>query len=507
MFLIRWIQGRCHERQLIELAEPPSESSGRLYVDNQEHPLIEEADHTPTSGKGLQPEEHDAILYGLQQTMDPVIAAQVYNDRHCALLSRLPEELLLSIVEFLRDDDAAIHCLRIVSRKFLRLLNPQSVFWGRRAYLRRNGGDAFYLHDNLRLEFRKLLQRDGRCSNCRHWNNTHPDIISDDCKFQQRFRLDTSWCDQMQYCSACNCLHDSQQFSSYNQKPDSNLRVCLGHEGAVYLCEHVQITWSSIKAHISTWQQSQQARTGDWQAWLRSFKVECQDPSHDTRCTPAEAPTWPRARLCTSNLKPDIIVLNLEWEPHIRIDAITLTANGKIPASELRGVFKKFREVGPVDTLCPSHRPDHFPELACSSSQTPLGAVIHFETGECDITAQKLPPLPGISWQLDQRHGRGHNGKNLTIQPHYLKNAVSTGLPSQCLIVSYEKDVMICQTRALVIPSTKLVPTDHWLHAMDTRSYPHPQASHIRPQCRDEGCVNYYRRRRDYYTCSPSFRV
>ena len=51
-------------------------------------------------------------------------------------------------------------------------------------------------------------------------------------------------------------------------------------------------------------------------------------------------------------------------------------------------------------------------------------------------------------------------------------------------------------------PALKIIPTDHLLHAMDTQTHPHPQASHIRPQCRDVACVNYYQRRKDYYFCT-----
>lgn len=60
---------------------------------------------------------------------------------------------------------------------------------------------------------------------------------------------------------------------------------------------------------------------------------------------------------------------------------------------------------------------------------------------------------------------------------------------------------MVCTTRALVDLSVKINPTDHWLHAMDTKSYTHPQGNSVRPQCKDVACVNYYQRRKDSYHC------
>lgn len=72
----------------------------------------------------------ESKFLGLQRTMDPLMAPQVYNIRFCPLISRPPEELLLCIVDFLCDDVVALMCLRIVSRIFLRLINSQTVFWG-----------------------------------------------------------------------------------------------------------------------------------------------------------------------------------------------------------------------------------------------------------------------------------------------------------------------------------------------------------------------------------------
>ncbi|XPS75593.1 hypothetical protein M3J07_007667 [Ascochyta lentis] len=473
----------------------------------EEHHLGEETKARETE-KPSHPERRDdqrtqtllLALGELQRAMDPLIAVQVYNHRFCPLISQLPEELLLCICDFLRDDFAALLCLRIASRIFLRLLNSDRIYlWGAKTCSIR--GEAFYLHDAPKLRFRQLLQRDGRCNTCKRWTAAHASQLLDDCKFQQTSRR-LSLRSRV-HCNACDSLHDVFQFPQqpfwYQPK-----QICLGQQGMVQLCAHVSITWAKVKAHIDDWRQNQSG--GDWQACLDSFRIECYDPSHDTRCTVLVAQTWPRARLATSIRNPDIVVLNLEWKPHSRISTLALTADGRIPAPELRALFQKLRSCGPADTLYPRSHPGALPEMAffCPSSHT--SRLVHYNTGDEDAIRHSpasllSPRLPSaLSW--NHRHGVGRNGAKLNITLHCPSDAVSTVISSQCLVISYEKDIMICKTTALTDPSDKIIPTDHWLHAMDTDSYPHPQGSSVRPQCKDLDCVNYYRKRRDSYPCS-----
>lgn len=441
-------------------------------------------------------------LHELQRTMNPLVAAQTYNSRFCPLTSRLPEELLLCILDFLSDDVVALQCLRLVSRTFFRLLSRGSVIWSERRdiplYIRRN---ASWLPESEKVQFRRLLQRDGRCDNCKRWNEAHQHSSSDDCKFQQRFRRGSR---RVLYCNACDSPHDMCQFSSTNQQPSQNGpgRRCLGQEGSVRLCEHIQITWDTIKTHIEDWRR-QQPR-GEWKACLRSFNIECHDKIHDTRCTDSEVSTWPRARLSTSTSFPSRVVLNLEWTPHSRIDALALARDGRIPAVELEALFQRLRNLGPADHLYPSWRLGSLPETIFFSASSRIADWVYYEAGEDNIgpTRAWFPPLPWQFWQLSNNHGRGENGRKLHIRPHFPKGLSGSGLSSQCLIISYAKDIMICDTSAITDPAIKIIPTDHWLHAIDTQAYPHPQATHIRPQCRDTSCFNYYQRRCDYYICS-----
>ena len=97
----RWIQKRRKEHQLIK--------ETRQFIKEKE---------AHESERRIQREKRDdqqaqallLTLYERQRAMDPLIAAQVYNNRSC-LLSRLPEEILLCIVDCLCNDVVALHCL------------------------------------------------------------------------------------------------------------------------------------------------------------------------------------------------------------------------------------------------------------------------------------------------------------------------------------------------------------------------------------------------------------
>ncbi|KAF2865067.1 hypothetical protein BDV95DRAFT_458129, partial [Massariosphaeria phaeospora] len=510
------VQREKQRRQRIEETEA-REAEERIQREKQDRQLIEETE-TREAEERIQREKRDhqqsdalfLKLYKLERTIDPLLAPQIYNNRFCPLISRLPEELLLCILDFLRDDVVALHILRVVSRTFFRLLNYQSVFW--------RGTDCSIptistsLPIVLRRQFRQLLQRDGRCDYCRRWNDANAHRLFDDCKFQQNDRLNSDgskvslkslYCTL--YCYACRSRHDVCQFSSTYQQAlgDQPERRCLGQQGSVQLCGHVQITWARIKAHIDNWRQQQCG--GDWQACLDSFNIECHNKSHDTRCTASEAPTWPRARLRTSRWRSDLVLLNLEWTPHSRIDVLGLTSDGRIPASKLRAMFQKLRSLGPADILYPRCRPGALPEMSCFSPSSRLGQLIYYKSGKANET--RTPPASFRSPPYDQwlllydGHDTGRNGKRLDIRPHYLRDGGKRTQLPECIVVNYEKDIMICKTTDIANPAVNIIPTDHWLHAMDTDTYPHPQASQIRPQCSNSSCTNFYRRRKEYYYC------
>jgi hypothetical protein len=96
----------------------------------------------------------------------------------------------------------------------------------------------------------------------------------------------------------------------------------------------------------------------------------------------------------------------------------------------------------------------------------------------------------------DRGYGYGENGQMIDIKIH-CPRGTSNSSNSTCLIVTYQCDILVCKTT----DRTKINPTHEWLHAMDPDTFPHPQAKHVRPLCRDETCMNYYRTRRSSPSC------
>lgn len=552
VFFLQWRQLRRKERRLLEetiqlqvrkerLLQELKTHEERIFQETKAHKkrlLQERKAHKKRMTKDWDNQQGRVLLlarHQLECTMDPLLAAQVYNQRFCPL-TRLPEELLVRICNFLDDveDAATLHCLQLVSRTFFRLLyddrvNPELLKDG---WHYKNLGSARFEKE---IEFRQLFQREGRCNNCKRWNDTHDDSYPR-CKFhQEEARFDNNslmWLfdEEMLYCNACDARHNVGQFPSTQQRPrEGPRRQCLGQLGSVQLCEHVQISWASVKAFLDDWRKQQQLKGGgdrqQWQAGLDSFNIECRHASHDIRCTASELPTWPRARLRKYSSS---LCLVLEWKPHSRIDALNLTADGRIPAPELRALFQKFRQLGPADDIFPPSRLGALdvPEMMCFGPLSPLGRFVHYKTEEDDKiqpppttfefrpSFQSLilfrparpvfPPLPTEKRVLlrcceiftPPLYGY-RNGRTADIRIHNPSDASGAGISSQCFVLGYEKRIEICPTTDPTDPAIKLVPSHCWLHAMDTRTYPHPQASHVRPQCMDETCVNYYRKLKD----------
>jgi len=230
-----------------------------------------------------------------------------------------------------------------------------------------------------------------------------------------------------------------------------------------------------------------QGISDQWQRCFDSFNIECHDPSHDTRCTTSEAPTWPRACLRMSTRKRNLVVLNLQWRPHSRIDALALTADARIPITAIGTLFQMLRRQGPIDNLCSPCRPGALPEMAFFSPSSPLGRYVYYTPGEDDGTGP--PPKSWLSWKRES----GTNGRQLDITLHCPTGASSADISSQCLVANYEKEIEISHF-VFFNAIQEFEPTLDWRNAIDPRTYPHSNASIVRPQCRDVACFNYYQR-------------
>jgi hypothetical protein len=69
-----------------------------------------------------------SVLEDLEETMDPLVAARVYNTRYSPIY-RLPKELLLDILDYIGKDLVTTYCLRRVSRRSFHLIGEPTT-WG-----------------------------------------------------------------------------------------------------------------------------------------------------------------------------------------------------------------------------------------------------------------------------------------------------------------------------------------------------------------------------------------
>jgi hypothetical protein len=321
------------------------------------------------------------------------------------------------------------------------------------------------------------------------------------------------------HCAGCHLHHVEGAFSSNNRNPDKpdSERLCLGRQGAVRLCEHVAISWSTIEDHLDNWRSKQTPR-GGWPACLADFKVECRHPSHETSCSFKETPIWPRARLRDSrrHLTP-VVVLVLEWTPHRSVGAFVRGPQGRPLAAQLRSLFQGYRQQGqPAEFLMPAHL-GQLPEMVCFDPSN--CRCLHYETGnhdedpesgraaDCGGPPQDAANLGFLSRDCPRRHSHRMDidlyrqcDRVVEMRQHWPRRGPET---SPCLITTYRHKVVVCDDMMAWRKGsrrTKLHPTHEWFHAMDPDTYP-PPPGHEPPPCKDRGCMNYYKRSRSF-TCA-----
>ncbi|KAI0890321.1 uncharacterized protein GGS22DRAFT_150574 [Annulohypoxylon maeteangense] len=343
---------------------------------------------------------------------------------------------------------------------------------------------------------KQRLQRDGMCDDCsiycdgpvsgvsrriaHYWCSEHnPNrVFQTHCKFQQPEGVHI-------HCKCCGEYHDIISFS--REEATRNTRKCLGREGSVRLCEHVDITWSQIEEHLTKWNTH---APGQWKDCFDAFNIQCEHPSHDTRCMFEDIPTWPRACLKTSYYDRRRVVLSLEWAPHSDTDYFKIK-NNQVPASQLRELFKKYR-LGAARIFLPAYASNPIPEMSCFNSDK--CNCVRYETGQQDTgsSPSNLETLQCIAGhRLRRNYGWGHNGQQvdqISHRPHGLNQP-------PCLITEYKRDIFICRVDG---KHSAFGPTHEWFHAMDPDTYPPPENPRAIPPCKNELCMNYYRKPQTY---------
>lgn len=459
--------------------------------------------------------------------MDPLIAAQVYNAEN-TIAGRLPDELLIHILDLIGEDAVTLYCLRRVCRTFRRLVFEPRIW-------ERTRSDPPMIFDddewsfNLPFDEYELLQKrlrtDGMCSDCKLWCDVPVEgrsrrraqarnLSGRRCKVSLCKFRDSQF--PLLHCRPCGTHQDPLQFSPSEQKPGKRGRTCLGRQGAVQLCEHIRISWPEIEHYFIGWLRY---RPGDWDALFGGFKIECRDPSHDRRCADEGPHTWPRARIEADDDDENRLLLILEWIPHSGVDAIILTQEGQAPAPDLRRLFEGYRR-GAGSIMFPSCALSPLPEMACYGIDE--CRCIYYETGAGETSSARVQTNGyEASRGRDVRfHARlfGEDSELRIPAVHRTRRGLSgfphevvsmtrhcpTGNRSEvCLVTTYRRRIRLFSKQHILEkvspssgarPGVAVEPSHAWFHAMDPDTYARPSAGLDLPLCKKGGCMNYYRR-------------
>lgn len=489
----------------------------------------EKPDHTPAKVT------HD-LKRSLTTVPDPLVAAQEYNKKHSPLY-RIPDELLLLILQQLKDHHITLLCVRRVSRKLrqtadeiLRLTWRSSQGHPPSPHFRGHVEEYFRVFDSAYKLFRMLLQMDGMCDWCKlsclvpvdgFWKGVEQAINYRESHVREgeegfrlpKCRFDTGCYERpLLYCSGCDLWHIEGAFSFFwsnwrdfwtqPRKNPQAPRTCFGRQGRVKLCEHVSIPWAGIERHLLAWR--------PWGAGgLNNFIVECRHSSHNIQCDREEPPAWPRATLKAYDKSgvPEVDLI-LSWAPHSGLN-MPHDTEGRPAASELRALFQLQRDHGPANAIVPLYPASNsLPEMACFDPNT-CHCLRYYDTAQDTHAPNTLPDkikpthfirddCPRSSPDQDNHsHTRNEDtssSQSITMHQHFPRGFSHPA----CLVTTYSRHILVLSARnqkhADALNNTKLPPTHEWFHAMDPDTYDPPAGRSIWPVCRDKGCMNYYKR-------------
>lgn len=222
--------------------------------------------------------------------MDPMVAAGFHN-LTCSPLCRLPEELLLDIMQ--RLDLVSIQSLRRVSRLFIRLFCSPTFRNTCGSTCELLSFEHWYnpkssLCATWSPKLQAILDRDigGYCDDCRG-RRTDPNWIS------KKAALTTTYL----HCSGCRIDHPVCLFSKTQRSMPSRTWVCIGKEGFVRVCEHRVVTWKEL---IGTGQQLAKLDTKLASIFLDKCRHESHFPKHHQNDTCLLRPQviYPAIELC-----------------------------------------------------------------------------------------------------------------------------------------------------------------------------------------------------------------
>lgn len=483
-------------------------------------------------------------------SVDPLLAACAHNKKF-SLLLKLPDEILLTIIEYLlQSDTLGIYYLRRVCRRLRYLTEddtlspghlrvpPTYMYYPNTHMLHR---DRFVSREATAVngyslplcggrKFEKIIRKQTLCKPCQ---NASENALLYKCVFTETPTTHL-------YCAGCETYHASNAFSHTQRQDGHTDRICIGREGRLRLCEHVSISWADIRAHLTA-----SAGKPDFCKAVSDFHVVCKDPSHKFACKSTSRiasseescndHTRPCARLQINQnsalLRWTPLTLVLCWKPYSSTKILTAPENGQIEATKLRELFAEYGK-NAARFIVPGPSQNPLPEMLCfdpdecghilyrngkrpeatpyTRLRTPHpssknGPVTNTEYCS-DADHQDPSRFTGLGWtqhHVEFNEARGQSG----IYVHECDERHDSQDTTRCLMTSYRRAISLD-----VVDSRRpgaLNPSHEWFHAIDQDSYPNIRAGRrdpwpsvtayldtcsttTRPRCPDAACRNYY---------------
>lgn len=482
------------------------------------------------------------------ESVDPLFAACAHN-RQFSLLLKLPDEILLAILQFLLSDIRDMYYIRRVCRKLRYLTEDKTLEPGlfrkfqafRGFHMLHN--DRFLSKENNRMpfgvlpwdsmpEFEATIRKQTLCKQCQIQVTRQGRIKPHLCVF-----VETP--EKLTYCAGCSRYHPRNAFSDMQRRRSSANRICIGREGRLRLCEHVSISWADIEAHLAV-----SSREKDFFKAMSDFHIVCKHPSHNFACkstsrlAPSEVScndhTRPCARLQVDRNSPMLHVkpvwLVLCWKPYSSSKILKAPENGQIEATKLRELYgeygknaARFIVPGPSQNTTPEmlcFDPDKCAHILYRNGKSPQASLnerfcnphplgrkgpITSTENRLDEDHQDPSRFTGLGWTdhcVEFNESRGQSG----IYVYECDEKHSDQDSNRCLMTSYRRTISLnhIEVRNLTV----LNPSHQWFHAIDQDSYPSIQAEGgvlskvtayfgdktavSRLRCRDAACRNYY---------------
>lgn len=455
----------------------------------------------------------DPLVMANVAKMDPLIAAGFHN-LICSPLCRLPEELLLDIIQQL--DLVSIRSLRRVSRLFIRLFSSPKFYNTYDSTCKRFSFEHWYdPGDNLYTtwfpKLQVLLNRDigDCCEDCRK-KRTGPNWA----------RKNASLTKEYLHCSGCRIDHPVCLFSKIQRSTRAKSRMCIGREGFVRICEHRAVTWKEL---IRTSLQLADLDTGFACVFLDKCKHESHSPKHHRN------EIW---LLHHQTIYPTIeiwgclnerVLVRFSWQGHLKLPDIGFGEDGYNKTWTPNLIYQQlvqFRQ-GTAQYIIPEFSPGRLLEMNCFDpnrcaclhytgiEQLPKGWQLtpqESESGACrKYPNSRLGPLRSFrnnkqeSLQGEEKRIESHVAEvHTTGTINYGSSTAMVRIEpcpteSRCLQIHYTRLITLIPKDREVREANDI--TWVWFQALDPDSYnlTDDEETFGILWCRQPRCKNYYR--------------